>query len=168
MSRAGIPTVKFDASRVTETVKTDVRKTIRLLEEIDSAHCEQVYDAALCSISAGGDLSVLFNALMQMNVNSMTKGTAAEIAHFLNRRATALMDKERQESIGIKQALWMYSGAPCEIDPRKTTGQDAAHRAADMKPFNVSKGMLLDGKWTWPGFERGCKCVSKSVVVGFS
>ena len=78
------------------------------------------------------------------------------------------MDKERQESIDIKQALWMYPGESCEIDPRKPTGQDAAHRAADRKPFNVSKGMLLDGKWTWPGFERGCKCVSKSVVVGFS
>jgi hypothetical protein len=42
-----IPTVTFDVSRVTETVKSDIRKNIMLLEEVDGKHFEQVYGAAL-------------------------------------------------------------------------------------------------------------------------
>jgi hypothetical protein len=163
-----IPTVTFYVSRLTETVKADIRKNIILLEEIDRNHFDQVYDAALLSISAGRDLGLLYNALMQMKINGMTKRRAAEIASFLNNKATALMNRERQESLGIKSALWLYSGAPCEVNPKEPTGQDAAHKAANGKSFDVSKGMFLDGKWTWPGVEPGCRCVSKSVVRGFS
>ena len=163
-----IPTVKFDALRLTETVKADIRKNISLLGEIDRNHFEQVYDATLRSISAGRDLGSLYNDLMQMNINGITKQRAAEIASLLNNKATALMNRERQESLGIKSALWLYSGAPCEINPKSPTGQDAVHRAANGKPFDVSKGMFVDGKWTWPGVEPGCRCVSKSVVPGFS
>lgn len=164
----GIPTVTFDVSRLTETVEADIRKSIILLEDIHRDHFDQVYEAALRSISAGRDLSSLYNALMQMNINGMTKRRAAEIAHLLNNKATALMNRERQKSLGIKSALWLYSGAPCEINPKQPTGQDAAHKAANGKPFDVSRGMFLDGKWTWPGVEPGCRCISKSVVRGFS
>ena len=165
---SGIPTVKFDTSRVTETVKADLRKNVLLLEGIDRNHFEQVYDAALRSISAGRDLSLLCNLLMQMNIDGMTKQRAGEIARLLNNKATALMGKERCVSLGIKQAHWRYSGAPCEINPTKPTGQDAAHRSANGKSFEVSTGMFLNGKWTWPGVEPGCRCISTSVIPGFS
>jgi len=164
----GIPTVKFDASRVTDTVKADIRKNIMLLEEIDKNYFDQVYDGALRSISAGRDLSALCNVLKQLNIKGMTKRRAAEIALLLNNKATAIMNREHQKSLGIKQAVWLYSGAPCEINPKEPTGQDAAHKAANGKSFDVSKGMILDGKWTWPGIELGCRCVSKPVVRGFS
>ena len=162
-----IPKVGFDASRVTNAVKADIRKNVLLLE-IDKKHVDRVYDAAIRSISAGRDLSVLHDCLMRLNVSGMTTQRAGEIALFLNNRATALMNRERQETLGIKKAIWLYSGAPCEINPKKPTGQDAAHRAANGRSFDVSKGMLLNGKWTWPGAEPGCRCVSKSVVPGFS
>jgi uncharacterized protein with gpF-like domain len=168
----GIPTVKFDASQVTEAVKADLRKNIILLGDIDKNHFEQVYDAALRSISAGQDLHVLYSALMQMNINGMTKRRAGDIARLLNNKATALMQRVRQETLGITQAKWLYSGAPCKINPKKPTDQenqqDAAHRAANGKLFDVSKGMFLDGKWTWPRVEPGCRCVSISVIPGLS
>ena len=91
-----------------------------------------------------------------------------QIARLLNNKATALMDRERQGSLGIKQAHWLYSGAPCELNPKKPTGQDTAHRAANGKLYDVSTGIFLNGKWTWPGVEPGCRCISKSVVPGFS
>jgi hypothetical protein len=64
---SGIPTVKFDTSRVTETIKADLRKNVMLLEGIDRNYFEQIYNAALRSILAGRDLSLLYNVLMQMN-----------------------------------------------------------------------------------------------------
>jgi uncharacterized protein with gpF-like domain len=169
---SGIPTVKFDASQVTEAVKADLKQNILLLEGIDRNYFEQVYDAALRSISAGRDMFLLGNVLMQMNINGMTIGRAAEIAHLLNDKATALMDRERQESLGITQAKWLYSGAPCITNPKAPSDQDerqdAAHKAANGKIFEISKGMLLDGKWTWPGVEPGCRCASMPIVAGFS
>lgn len=163
-----IPTVAFDASAVSDAVKADLRNNILLLEDVEKRHFDQVYEAALRSITAGRDLSILYNALMRLNVAGMTKRRASEIAHVLNNKATALMTRERQEAVGITQAVWLYSGAPCEVNPKAPTGQDAAHRAANGKPFDVSKGMFLNGKWTWPGVEPGCRCASKSVVPSLS
>jgi hypothetical protein len=80
-----------------------------------------------------------------------------------------VMTKERQESLGINHAIWLYSGAPCDVNPKKPKGrQNASHRAADGKQYEVSKGMHLNGKWTWPGYEDGCKCVSRSIIPGLS
>lgn len=168
----GIPTVKFDSSRVTEAVKADVRHTILGLPEIDKNNCEQVYDAAIRSISAGRDLHFLTNAIMGLNFGEMTKRRAADIARLLNNRATSLMNREQQSSLGMTHAIWLYSGAPCMLHPKKPTDhdiqQDAAHKAADGKEFKVAKGMYLNGKWTWPGLDPGCKCVSRSKIPGFS
>jgi hypothetical protein len=82
----GIPTVKFDPSRVTETVKADVRNTILTLPEIDRNNFEQVYDATIGSISAGRDLHLLFDTLTQLNIVGMTEARAADIARLLNNR----------------------------------------------------------------------------------
>ncbi|HEY5305172.1 MAG TPA: hypothetical protein VIJ52_00695 [Pseudolabrys sp.] len=168
----GIPTVKFDASMVTEAVKADLKQNILLLGDIDKNHFDQVYDAALRSITAGRDLHVLYSALVQMNIGGMTKRRAEDIARLLNNKATALMQRTRQAAVGITQAKWLYSGAPCKINPKAPSDQDkrqdAAHRAANGKIFEISKGMFLDGKRTWPGVEPGCRCASMPVVAGFS
>ncbi len=41
-------------------------------------------------------------------------------------------------SVGMKYAIWLYRGAPCE-------GQDAPHIAANGGRYEVAKGMLLNG-----------------------
>jgi uncharacterized protein with gpF-like domain len=165
---SGIPTVKFNAWRVTDALKADLRKNISLLDGVDQKHFEAIYDAALRSISEGRDLHLLYKALLQMSIDGLTKRRAEDIARQLNNAATAFMNNEHQVAVGSKQAKWLYSGAPCEIDLRAPTGQDTAHRAANGKVFDVSTGMFLNGKWIWPGVEPGCKCVAKSVVTGFS
>src|SRR5882762_1160030 len=78
----GLPAVEFDASRLTETVKADIRKSKMLLEDVDRIHFNEVYNAALRSISAGRDLSLLHHVLMRMN--GMTRRRAAEIARLLS------------------------------------------------------------------------------------
>ncbi len=62
----GIPTVNFDASRVTDAVKAYIRKNIMLLEEIDKNLFDLVYEAALRSISAGLYLAVLYYVLLEL------------------------------------------------------------------------------------------------------
>jgi len=164
-----IPTVKFDPKRVTDAVESDLAMNIRKIKEFE-AHFDQVYDAALQSVSRGRDLATLYNAIMALNLPGMTKQRAGHISIALNNKATALMNHNRQLSLGIKDAIWMYSGAPCYRDPKKPSArdirQDTAHRGANGKRYEVAKGMLLNGRRTIPGREEGCKCASRSIIPG--
>ena len=161
-----MPTVKFDPSTVSRSVKADLRRNVNLLDDIEKKHAKQIYEAALHSISAGRDLHSLCTALVK--VEGMTKGRAAEIALSLNNKATAMINRERQVALGITHAIWMYANAPCMKDPNHSLAadaqQDAAHRNG--KRYEISKGLFVDGKWTWPGVEEGCKCCSRSVLPG--
>lgn len=169
----GIPAVEFDPSLVTETVKADIRKNVELLEEIDPKHFDQVYEAAVRSVTAGREMYSLVVTIMQMNITDMTKQRAGQIAHNLNNKAMAVITRERQQRLGITEAIWLHPHPqyPCDIcskTPKGTQTKCASHMAANGKRYNVSEGMYLDGKWTWPGYEEGCGCVSKSVVSGLS
>jgi hypothetical protein len=105
-----------------------------------------------------------------MKIDGMTKGRAAELALSLNNKATALIDRERQASLGISHAKWMYSNAPCMKDPSRPVAadarQDSAHRSANGKQYEIGMGLFVDGKWTWPGVEEGCKCSSRAILPG--
>jgi hypothetical protein len=162
-----IPTVKFDPTRVTDAVLVDLKENIRAIPEAGVDDFETIYQAAFSAISVGGALDVIYAALME--VDGMTKSRASDISRSLNSKAKAIMDAERQAQLGIKYATWLYSGAPCGVNPKEPGGedQDAAHKAANGKPFLISEGMLLNGVRTWPGREDGCKCVSKSMMPGF-
>ncbi len=163
-----IPTVEFDSSNVTEAVRADIRKNVELIEGIDPKYFDQVYEAALSSVTAGRNLFLLANALMQMNIDVMTKGRAGQIATFLNNKATATINRIRQQSLGITEAIWQYSGAPCGTNPKNPGRQNNTHKAANGKRYKIAEGMFLDGKWTWPGYEDGCRCGSRSIIEGLN
>jgi hypothetical protein len=156
----GIPTVRFDPAKVTKTVKADLRQNIKALAEVGPGDFETIYDAALRSISAGRALHILYQALL--TIDGMSKRRAEEISLSLNNKATSLLQSEGQERLGIEYAYWISSGAPCG-----DAEQDAAHKSANRTPYRVNKGMFLNGRWTLPGREDGCKCISKSIIVGF-
>lgn len=161
-----MPSVTFDPSTVSKNVKADLRRTIELLDDLEQKHIQRIYEAALRSISVGRDLHMLYTALMQ--IEGMPKGRAAEIALSLNNKATALINRERQASLGITHAIWMYPNAPCMRDPKHPTAadvqQDSTHRAANGKKYEIAKGLFVDGKWTRPGVEEGCKCTPRPVL----
>jgi hypothetical protein len=108
---------------------------------------------------------------MGLNLPNMTKKRASEISILLNKQSTAMINRDPQVALGIKYATWIYSGAPCQLNPQKPSAKDirrnAAHKAVNGKRYEVAKGMLLNGKRTWPGRDEGCKCVSRSNVEGF-
>ena len=160
--------MKFDPERVTEAVKIDLKNNIKTMKEFDESNFGMIYDAALRSISRGRDVATLFNVIMDLKLPDMTKQRASEISLSLNNKATTRMDRNRQVSSGMKYAIWVYSGAPCHMNPKKPSAKDicrdATHRAADGKRYEVGKGMLLNGRLTMPGREEGCKCISRPII----
>jgi len=169
--RYSLPTVQFDSARVTSEVKADLRNNVEAIKEFERSHFDQIYQAALLSVSRGGDLAVLFNAIMALNLPGMTKKKAGAISANLNSKATALMTRDQQLAVDAQYAVWVHSGAPCIPNHRKASDDDFrranAHKAASGKRYEVVTGMLIDGRWTRPGVDEGCKCISRVIIPGF-
>jgi hypothetical protein len=163
-----MPTVTFDPSRVTKRVKADLRRNIESLADLQRKHVPQIYEAALRSVLAGRDVYSLCMALMK--IEGMAKGRATEISRSLHNKATAIINREQQAALGITHAIWRYANAPCMRDPSHPPAadvqRDAAHCSANGTRYEISKGLFVDGKWTWPGVDEGCKCVSRSIIPG--
>lgn len=166
-----LPTVKFDRALVSVTIRADLRANIEAIEGIDSPHVEPIYRAAVEAINRGGDLHLLANSIIELDLAGIDRVRAASIARSLSSAASALISDQQYAAMGIESAKWLYSGAPCHSGRTNASAaqlrQDAAHRAANGKLYRVGEGILLDGKWTLPGRERDCKCVSTAVIPGF-
>lgn len=162
-----ISTVRFDASRVTQTVLADLKCNIREFREIGEKHFDAVYHLAVRAIKAGGDMEILCKGLIELDIAEVTYKEAALISRCLDFRSRELMEREQRIELGITRARWRY-GAPCMLEPGEPTPsdllQDAAHKEADGKIYNIAEGMMLNGKRTWPGRALGCKCSSKAII----
>lgn len=162
-----MPTVRFDPLTVSKSVKANLRRHIEEIPDIGKDHIPEIYGAALRSILTGRDLHPLCVALLK--IEGLSKGRAAEISLLLNNKATTQINQERQASLGITHAIWMYANAPCMKNPRHPTAadvqKDSAHRAVNGKEYEIAHGLFVDGKWTRPGFEEGCKCSSRAVLL---
>lgn len=165
-SQNKLPTVKFDARKLTPTVKAQLKKDIATFELIGKKNVSNIYSVALEALRRGRDAHHLYTGLM--GIEGMQKGSAHRITLFLLNRASALMTTESSLSLGITQATWVYSNAPCMYDFTKASEadlkRDAEHRALDGKVFDIRTGVKVGEARIWPGFEEGCKCMSKSVL----
>ena len=110
------------------------------------------------SVAAGREVGTLRQELQTRY--GLTKKRATLIARDQNNKATAVIVRVRQQECGITEALWLHSSAGRHPRP--------SHVAASRKPYLIDKGMYLEGKWTWPGQEINCRCISKSIVPGFN
>jgi uncharacterized protein with gpF-like domain len=164
-----MPTIKFDPSVVTKSVKADLRRNVELLAGLEKKHIKQIYELALRSIVGRRDLYLFCTEMMNLHIEGMSRSKAAEIGRSLANKAGAVIERERQASLGITHAKWIYV-ASCVRDPSHPSAaevqRDAAHCAANGKRYEISKGLFVDGIWTWPGVEDDCKCILRSLLPG--
>jgi len=97
------------------------------------------------------------------DIGVMSSATRMLSSYVIHQRQLA-----RWRELGITHAIWLYANAPCMEDPSHATAanvqRDAAHCSVNGKRYEISKGLFVDGKWTWPGVEEGCKCVARAVL----
>jgi len=163
-----MPTIEFDKSRLTRSVLADIESSVRELPEANPRNWARLYDIALRAIARGGDLHQLSTELLAAKIAGLSRDRAAEISRLVWFRAKELMDRERQLAIGISQAIWNSSRAPCMLNPvgpsEADLRLDAAHKAADGRVYNLSEGLLINGVLTRPGHDLGCRCTSSAIV----
>lgn len=169
-AKTRLPTVKFDAGRVTPAIKKSILTDIEQMPEFGPEHVQKVFTAAVVGISRGRDLGSITKAIKELGIPDLSPGRESQIARLLCNRATALLARDAQASLGITEAIWLYSGAPCHPQgrhvPKDAIRRDAAHRAADGKRYKVAEGFPMNGRRVYPGQDEWCKCVSRSVIRG--
>lgn len=160
-----IPTVQFDESWVTPEVEAEARTTLQEFPEVGEESHEGVYEAALTMIRRGGDQAALFKVLVD---GAVPKARASEITRLVHFRTSSLIQRNRSLALGIVEAEWLYSGAPCMTNPKKPTPaeerQNAEHLAASGKRYRLAEGFPMGDRHVRPGEEAGCKCISLPII----
>ncbi|MDB5777600.1 MAG: putative phage head morphosis protein [Herbaspirillum sp.] len=139
-----------------DVMQATIGENVGLIRSIASQHLSDVEGMVMRSVSAGRDLGTLSQELAARY--GVTKRRAAFIARDQNNKATANITRVRQDGLGITEAQWIHSHGGAHPRP--------SHVAAAKKRYAIKEGMYLDGKWTWPGVEPGCRCISRSVIPG--
>lgn len=134
-----------------------VGENVGLIKSLATKHLGEVEGLVMRSVQTGRDLGTLSKALQENY--GVTKRRAGLIARTQNNMATATLTRTRQTQLGITKAKWLHSAGGKH--PR------VEHKEASGKEYDVTKGMYLEGVWTWPGREIGCRCVSVPLIDGF-
>jgi SPP1 gp7 family putative phage head morphogenesis protein len=129
-------------------------ENVGLIRSIGSEYLTEVQGLVNRSIATGRDLGTLTKELQARY--GITKRRAALISRDQNNKATAVITKTRQQELGITHATWQHSHGGKVPRPE--------HVKANGKPYEIVKGMFLEGKWVWPGTEINCRCVSRSIL----
>lgn len=157
LKRAGF-TVEFRMTQASmEGYQAVLQENVGLIRSIAAEHLQAVQGDVWRAVSQGYDLQKLTDTLQARY--GVTHKRAAFIARDQSSKAKAVIENVRRRELGITTAIWQHSGAGKEPRP--------SHVAANGKPFDLDKGMLLDGEWLLPGVAINCRCTSRAVILGF-
>ncbi len=157
MLRAHGFTVKMQMTRAqNDVLQATIGENVDLIKSIASQHLTQVQGIVMRSVQSGRDLGTLTKALTDQY--GVARRRAETIARSQNNMATATLTRVRQTSLGITKAKWLHSAGGRVPRPE--------HVAFSGKTYDVAKGAFLEGKWTWPGREINCRCVSIPIIPG--
>jgi SPP1 gp7 family putative phage head morphogenesis protein len=160
LKKAGF-TVKFKMTRaMRDVMAATVGQQVSLIKSIPSQYFTNIEGLVMRSVQSGRDLAQLTKDLQQQF--GVTHRRAAFIARDQNNKATASMTRARQDELGLNEAIWIHSGGGKH--PRPT------HVAMQGKKYDVNKGMWDSAvnRWIFPGEEINCRCISRSIIPGFS
>jgi len=150
-------TVEFKMTApMNNALHATISENIGLIRSIPEKYFTEVEGLVMRSVARGRDLSYLTDELEKRY--GITRRRAAIIARDQNAKATSVMQSARQRSLGITHGIWRHSHAGKE--PRQS------HVKSDGKKFELSKGLMIDGKLTFPGQEINCRCTWSPVLLG--
>lgn len=156
--------LKGKPKTLSDAVKSDIMSQIHSLSDVPKHERKFMVEEAIICVQSGGNLGRLAWALGEVGID---KNRAATIARGVDRRARALQDVERQSALGFTEAIWKYSGSPCFrgcLPEHEADELDSLHKNANNRKFPLNKGLLLNGSYTRPGLEWGCKCTTTPII----
>ncbi|MFL9904264.1 phage head morphogenesis protein [Paraburkholderia fungorum] len=162
LKKAGF-TVQFKTTaEVNNAMQAAIGENVGLIKSIASEHLSQVEGTVMRHMQTGRDIGALTKDLTERY--DITKKRAAFIARDQANKMTAVINRTRQNELGITQARWKHSGAGKH--PRLShlaAGRDNGGKGV---LYDVAKGCLIDDEYIWPGQLPNCRCTSQSVIPG--
>ncbi len=159
--RRGGFSVKFKMTKAQRDIlHATVHANVSLIKSIPQKYLNDVEGMVMRSVQTGRDLQTLQKDLLKNY--KLTKRRAALITRDQNNKVTSALVRVRQIELGINKAIWVHSGGGNH--PRPT------HVKNSGKQYDVNKGWFdpHEKKFIFPGELINCRCVSRSVVAGFS
>jgi len=135
-------------------VQATISEQVNLISDIADRHLTNVDGAVMRSIQQGQDLHQLTNELE--DTLGVTRRRAAFIARDQTNKTTATLARQRGLDLGCTEGEWLHSAGGKKPRPE--------HVAFSGKRYSLAKGAHLEGKWTHPGVEPNCRCVSRLVL----
>jgi hypothetical protein len=160
--RDGGMTVRFEMTAPMRNIlNATVAENTGLIKSIGSQYHSEVQGMVMRSVAAGRDVGMLTRDLRERY--GITRRRAAFIALDQNNKSTSAFVRVRQVGLGL-QAIWLHSHAGKK--PRPT------HLGNTGKPYDPALGWFDPDpkvrRRIWPGELPRCRCVSRSLVKGFS
>lgn len=162
LSKAGFSVQFRTTADVNNAMQAAIGENVGLIRSIGQEHLAEVEGLVMRSMQRGRDLGALTEDLTKRY--DITKRRAAFIARDQANKMTAVINRTRQQELGITQARWRHSHGGKH--PR------ASHVAASTKDggkgalYDTAKGCLIDGEYIWPGELPNCRCTAQSIIPG--
>ena len=154
--------VEFKMTRgMRDVLGATVHENASLIRSIPASYLSKVEGAVMRSVQTGRDLKQLSDDLRREF--GVTRRRAALISRDQNNKATAALQRVRQQELGIKQAVWVHSGGG------KTPRPSHLRAGRDKVVFDLETGWWDpdEKEWVLPGQLVNCRCVSRPVIPGF-
>lgn len=159
---AGVTVRLTMTPQLRDIMQATTTENVGLITSIQQQYHTQVQGLVMRSVTEGRDLATLTKELRARY--PIAEDRARFIALDQNNKATSVIQRERQVSLGLEEGIWMHSHAGKV--PRPT------HLANDQKRFSISEGWFDPDpkvrKRIWPGQLPRCRCTWRPIVKGFS
>lgn len=155
--------VKFKMTpAMNDVLSSVVQENVSLIRSIPQRYFQQIEGYVQRSVQTGRDLHQLSEDL-QHNFG-VTKRRAAFISRDQSNKASAALQRVRQQELGIKTAVWVHSGGGKEPRPSHIKA------GRDRVIFDLETGWFDpdEKKFILPGQLPNCRCVSRPIITGFS
>jgi SPP1 gp7 family putative phage head morphogenesis protein len=147
--------VRFTMSAAARDVlQATTGANVALIKSIAAQHLSEVEGLVMRSVTEGRNLGYLATQIEARY--GLTKRRAGLVARDQNNKATATLQRVRQQGLGITHAVWVHSRAGAHPRPE--------HVAFSGQQYEIDKGAFLEGEWVWPGTAINCRCVCRPVL----
>jgi len=148
-------TIRFRMTRgLNDVMQATIAEQVNLITGLADEQLKRMEGAVMRSVQVGRDLEQL---TQELNDSFGIAGRrAALIARDQNNKATATLARTRHLELGIVEAKWLHSAGGKKPRPE--------HVKFSGETYKLAQGAFLEGKWTHPGVEINCRCVSVPVL----
>lgn len=141
-------------SSMINTMKTSVKWNVSLIKTIPDKYFSRVESTIMESLNKGRDMAGLYTKLK--DDYDLTKRQSYLIASDQTKKATYAITRTRKLELGLYKSIWRHSKVSKVPRP--------PHLKADGKPFDIRKGLKIDGEYIFPKQKIGCNCYEQTVI----